>query len=420
MRRIAVLLVFAVAASGCGRHFVRKQGRGQRRVIAAPHAEVYAKALAQFKDLPGHVVREENGSIYIRNKPAFLHMAFHFHETNDPGKTDVETIARTWVMTRTEEGMHEKKTLDYLQLNFVPGGPEFLARMRAGDREAQMRFQRAHDLPVTEFDLSPKRSGRKHASSSVDAGMPAKPARPRDFALVVGVEDYQNAPPADWAARDAAVVKKYMIALGVPEENVILLAGEKATRSGLARYLEEWLPKNTGRDSRVYFYFSGHGAPDPATQSAYLLPWDGDPAFLKTSAYSLDRLYAKLAALPAKETVVVLDACFSGAGGRSVIAKGTRPLVSVREAAPQSGKVAVLSAAGAGQIAGGVDGEGHGLFTYHLLAGLRGGASAGKDGRLSLLELHDYVAGRVATAALRQNREQRPRLQGDGASILVY
>ncbi|PIP83698.1 MAG: hypothetical protein CO113_14570 [Elusimicrobia bacterium CG_4_9_14_3_um_filter_62_55] len=32
----------------------------------------------------------------------------------------------------------------------------------------------------------------------------------------------------------------------------------------------------------------------------------------------------------------------------------------------------------------------------------------------------DFAAGRVAKDALRQNRKQTPRLQGDGASVFLY
>ena len=39
-----------------------------------------------------------------------------------------------------------------------------------------------------------------------------------------------------------------------------------------------------GEDSTVYFYYSGHGAPDLKTGQAYLVPWDGDAQFLKDTA----------------------------------------------------------------------------------------------------------------------------------------
>ena len=57
------------------------------------------------------------------------------------------------------------------------------------------------------------------------------------------------------------------------------------------------------------------------------MPYDGDPSFIEQTGYPLKKLYESLNKLPAKEIIVALDSCFSGAGGKSVIAKGARPLV---------------------------------------------------------------------------------------------
>src|SRR5206468_4112587 len=104
----------------------------------------------------------------------------------------------------------------------------------------------------------------------LDESPRAGAARPDDYALVVGIEGYRSLPKATYAERDAALVKTYVQALGVPAQNVIMLTGERATRSDIAKYLEEWLPGVVKPDSRVYFYYSGHGAPDPTTGAAYL------------------------------------------------------------------------------------------------------------------------------------------------------
>ena len=71
---------------------------------------------------------------------------------------------------------------------------------------------------------------------------------------------------------------------------------------------------------RNLVYLSGHGAPDPKSGAAYIVPWDGDPNFLETTAYPVSRLYQKLGALKAREIVVALDSCFSGAN----LARGRR------------------------------------------------------------------------------------------------
>lgn len=248
----------------------------------------------------------------------------------------------------------------------------------------------------------------------LDDAPSSRPRRPNDFAVVVGIENYRSIPKADYGEADAKRARGYLEALGVPPQNIILLTGQSASRADLAKYLEEWLPANTTPESRVYFYYSGHGAPDPATGSAYLVPWDGDPAFPKSTGYALSKVYETLGSLPAKESVVMLDSCFSGAGGRSVLAPGTRPLVTVQSDAPPS-KVSVLAASGPAEIAGGLELRKSGLFTYYLLRGLSGAADGDGDKSLTLGELRSYLTGEVPKAARRSNRDQTPRVLGDPA-----
>lgn len=264
------------------------------------------------------------------------------------------------------------------------------------------------------------------AAPAAAAGLPpvlrperSVPADPSAFALVVGVEKYSRIPPADHAERDAEAAREHFLALGVPRRNLVHLAGADASYSALAKYLESWLPKNVPAGGRVFVFFSGHGAPDTGTGEAYLLPWDGDPAFLKDTAYPTRRLFDRLAALPAREVVVALDACFSGAGGRSVLAKGARPLVTSVETGPvPSGALAVFSASGPDQVTGTLDEAGHGLFTYFFLKGL-GGEARGPDGRVTPAGLRDYLVPRVQDEARRQNRDQTPLLRGGSERELV-
>lgn len=234
------------------------------------------------------------------------------------------------------------------------------------------------------------------------------------FAIVVGVESYQALPKADHAGRDARAVKSHLLGLGYPERNIILLVDQQAGKSGLEKYLESWLQRNTDADSKVFFYFSGHGAPNPEDGQAYLMPWDGDPKFLEATGYPVKRLYAKLNALKAKKVVVAMDSCFSGTGGRSVLAKGARPLVGKVDLGEGiAGRVTALSASAGDEISGIDEASGHGLFTYQLLKAL--GARAG---RATLKDLFDALSPKVRDAARRDNRDQTPQLIGDGAASL--
>ncbi|MFH2204348.1 MAG: caspase family protein [Elusimicrobiota bacterium] len=236
--------------------------------------------------------------------------------------------------------------------------------------------------------------------------------RPDDFALVIGITQYSSIPEASFAERDAEAMKKHLIAQGFPERNVVHLVGSKATRTGIKKYLEEWLPRNVTDKSRVFFYFSGHGAPDTDSKEAFMVPWDGDPNFLKSTAYSMNDLYARLSELKAKEVVVALDACFSGSGGRSVLAKGARPLVmNVDTGKILDDKLTVFAAAGDTQITSALDDQGHGIFSYYFMKGLAGDAKD-SSGKVTAQGLFDYLQPKVADAARRQNREQTPALRG--------
>ena len=232
------------------------------------------------------------------------------------------------------------------------------------------------------------------------------------FAIVVGIETYrQNLPRADFAASDAKLVSDYLTkVMGYPEENVVLLTNEKALQSDLAKYFEKWLSNNVEKDSTVLVYYSGHGAPNPRTGDAYLVPYDGDPTFIDQTGYPLKRLYEALGKLPAKEVVVALDACFSGAGGRSVLAEGARPLVmNLKTSTVLPQNLEVLAAASGEQISSTYKEKGHGLFTYFLLKGIKDEDVVKPDGSLKMEDLLDYLKPQVQRIARKQyNNEQTP------------
>ena len=254
-------------------------------------------------------------------------------------------------------------------------------------------------------------------SSDVDKPPFKLPERPDAFAFIVGIEKYKNVPAARFAERDAAAFRAHSLALGVPERNVIFLEGENATRPKMQAYLDEWLPKNVKADSTLFVYYSGHGAPDAETRQGYLLPWDAEPQFLQSTAYALKDFYAALNRLKAKRVIVALDSCFSGAGGRSVMAPGLRPLVTKIDPTQESGRLVVFAAASGEQVSGSLDDQGHGVFTYYFLKGLAAGAK--DSGELTTRALYSYLKPRVEDASARQNRTQNPQLAGSGDEVLL-
>ena len=247
-------------------------------------------------------------------------------------------------------------------------------------------------------------------AAAPDAFLPGAP-QPAAFALVIGIERYRDVVATPGARRDAErFAALARTTLGVPERNVRLILDERATRGDVEKE-PAFLAANVPAGGRIYLFFAGHGAPDPSTGTPYLVPYDGDPAYLDRTALPLAAVTAALSKTRARDVIALVDACFSGSGGRSVLPPGARPLVPVKEAG-LPGKVAIFSAAGAAELTGPAPGGDGGLFTTHLLEAIgQARADQDGDGQISLQELADWLGPRVERDARREHREQHPQLR---------
>ena len=260
-------------------------------------------------------------------------------------------------------------------------------------------------------ESSMQKTDSKSASVQTDIDKPSfSPSemimRENDLAVIIGIEGYQNVPKSDYSYDDAKLVKDYIKALGFKERNIELITDEKATKSSIEKTLEAWLKNKAKADSKVFVYYSGHGAPDPSTGEAYLVPYDGDPNYLSVTGYPLKRLYDNLGKLQVAEITVVLDSCFSGAGGRSVLAQGARPLVMMTTSTVLPSNIAVLSATQGSQISTSSPEKGHGIFTYYFLKAL-------KDGKKDIAEIYEYIKPLVEDDAKQINVQQSPSVSPD-------
>jgi hypothetical protein len=297
--------------------------------------------------------------------------------------------------------------------------------MRLTYRLDPVYFYALYPLPVTK-DMALSSTSRQEPqrlenlprkASDVDTiPNPKRVIKERDaVALVIGISKYRDEaiPQALYARRDAETMAAYLVAVGgVSRSKIKLLTDEGATLSDLSAYVEEWLPRRVSKDTTVFVYYAGHGTPNVATGKAFFLPYDGHADF-QNKLYSLERLYESLERLPAKEVVVMLDSCFSGATGRSVLPTGARPVgIAIENPVLVSKKLAVLAASTGTQISSDYDKEQHGLFTYFLLKGLRGEADSDASGTVEVHELYDYASKKVASVASEElNRDQTPVLQ---------
>lgn len=247
-----------------------------------------------------------------------------------------------------------------------------------------------------------RETARVQASTEVASGvdLPSYRLAPHaeDFALVVGIEKYLDAPEARFAESDAKAMRAHLEALGVPARNIIVLTGDQAGRAGLERYLERWLPDNVTVNSRVFFYFAGDGAAPPQGGPAYLLPYNGDSRQLEATGYPLARLFEKLTALKARQALAIADAGFAG-GERSATVPVSLASTKVDMEVAAMGDVVLLAAAPEAAGAPVVEPEKHGALTYFALKGLNG-PGAGDSGFVTIKSLSAYVARSAKEAGL--------------------
>ena len=240
--------------------------------------------------------------------------------------------------------------------------------------------------------------------SDVDKDIPqAEDQQENTFALIIANENYEAVDGVPYAANDGAMFETYCRqTLGIPQEKIRCISD--ATLGKMRRGVQ-WLQdvmKNF-KDSRIIFYYAGHGIPDEQSKTAYLLPTDGTGRDIKTG-YALSELYQSLESLPSRSVTIFLDACFSGTkreGNMITSARGVA--IKVKPNTP-NGNLVVFSAAQGDETAYPYDDQRHGMFTYFLLKKLKE-----TGGNLTLGELAEYVTQRVAQmSVLKNSKPQTP------------
>jgi hypothetical protein len=265
-------------------------------------------------------------------------------------------------------------------------------------------------------------SATQELVSEVDKPVPEPRGEDQSaFALVIGVERYlQRVPPVPYARRDAHTVREYFQkALGVPPQNVLMLLDEGATKTNLDLVLRKLAARVDQGNSRVFVYLAGHGTTAGDVESqAFLVPYDGDPAFPMESCFPLTRLYQGLGALGAASVTVFQDTCFSGVASRAdqpvTLVAEARPLAVAAREAPLPKNVAVLAATDARGYSNAFPAKRHGLYTYFLLDALRDPAARRKP----LAQLQAQLKAVVSRQAALLDKEQSPTCRGDEEMLL--
>ena len=228
-------------------------------------------------------------------------------------------------------------------------------------------------------------------SSDVDINIPESKTTHNDkFAFLIGNENYQLIASVPFALHDVRTMKQYCNkTLGIPETNIRVY--EDATFGKMLACVRDIkaIADAYNGEIDIIFYYAGHGVPDEASKSAYLLPVDAD-GVQKESCFPVGRLYNDLGNLGARSVIVMMDACFSGSQrGEGMLASARGVALKAKPDAPQ-GRMVTISAATGEETAYPYDEKQHGMFTYYLLKAMQE-----NKGKLTLGELTNYVQTQV-------------------------
>ncbi|HEY3818674.1 MAG TPA: caspase family protein [Polyangiaceae bacterium] len=243
------------------------------------------------------------------------------------------------------------------------------------------------------------------ASAHADPSPLSTAPRPHAYAVVVGSNTGgAGQQPLHFAEDDAQRMAQVLRELGhfdPADVNVLLHPGPPQILAALdALGAKARDNASRGEQTEIVFYYSGH-----ARATAINLGGDELP---------LGTLRDRLSALPTALTIVVLDACQSGAFARI---KGAEPAAdfTYNSVSKLTQKGLAIMASSSPQELSQESDELHGsYFTHHLVTALRGAGDADGDGRVSLDEAYRYAYRRtLASTARTQVGEQHVTLETD-------
>lgn len=213
-----------------------------------------------------------------------------------------------------------------------------------------------------------------------------------------------------YAGHDAQRMENVLTTMGgIRKENLLRL--DEASESDLNaafNQLATLLNKSHATRKEVILYYSGHA--------------DREGVLLEGRRYEYRILRKKLAALPAKVKIAVLDACESGSFIRDKGGRITKPFL-IDESSNMEG-YAILTSSSRNEVSQESDKIGGSYFSNSLVTGLRGAADTDKNGRVTLNEAYRYASDETLKRTTRaQAGTQHPNyemnLTGQGEVVMT-
>lgn len=246
---------------------------------------------------------------------------------------------------------------------------------------------------------------------------------PRRFAILVGVNQYENCGILNFSVQDIEAIRKLLLDPargGYSPEYLKTVSDDESTKPlkvQIIRTIRNVSSAATSADD-ILLYFSGHGLTNGGT--AYLVPTEGSSQDPIDSCISLDWLSEELQRSKATRKIMILDACHSGLEmGKPATGAMTKGFEAALQKISQAEGFAVLSSCKADELSAEDPALQHGVFSHYLHEGMVGPADSDGDYNISVLEAYQYASNRVQDWAIRKNTRQTPTLLAKVAGDIV-
>jgi len=287
---------------------------------------------------------------------------------------------------------------------------ELLSYQPAVKDKGKLRAESSSIAPHTNVQGSLP-DGKKLGNKSAQPGLQMGVTGTR-WAVIIGISKYKDTriPELRYAAADAGSFHDWLVSSQggkYAPSMVTLLIDADATLSKIKKALFEWLT-NAIEEDTVTIYFAGHGSPQSPDHpdNLFLLPYDTQYDSVPTTGFPMWDIETALKRfIKARKVIVITDACHAGGVGQAfdVARRAGRGITLVpvssnlQSLSRISDGICIISASDDGQFSqeSAQWGGGHGVFTFHLLEGLKGKADYNKDGRVTLGELIPFLSEQI-------------------------
>ncbi len=233
-----------------------------------------------------------------------------------------------------------------------------------------------------------------------------------NYAMIVGINDYQYWPKLNNAAHDAEGIQELLIEYyKFPKENVFSVFDNDANREGILDAFQK--VSRAEKNSRVIIFFAGHGhstSTRSGKKTGYIIPVDGALSASKTPSADERRTWLSMRDISdqideyfqAKHILLIFDSCYSGlllvdrSGGFEEFGGDDAATADFLELADEFAVEVITAGEQDEKVLDGGPG-GHSFFTGALIEALQKGAAdtGPNDGVITSQELGAYLMNEI-------------------------